>query len=195
MNKINRDSVMTLEAYAKIRQKFRAQVMTHKKSRKIYLGSNILLIFEDELTVRYQIQEMLRVEKMFEEKEILEEINVCNLLIPDGSNLKATMMIEYPDPKERAVRLVKLVGVENKVWLRIAEHESVYAIADEDLGREREEKTSAVHFLRFEFTREMIQALRNGANMSIGIDHPSYPALISTVDAAIRNSIINDFTV
>jgi len=195
MPQITRDSIMTLEAYAKARQEFRTQVMAHKKNRKVYLGENITLLFEDELTVRYQIQEMLRVEKIFEEKGILDEMSVYSALIPDGSNWKATMLIEYPDPVERADRLTKLIGIEDNVWVRVQRHNPVYAIADEDLERETEEKTSSVHFLRFELTQNMIQGLHNGASLSMGIDHSVYQALIEQVDTMVCSSLINDLTI
>ena len=195
MTKIARDSLMTLEAYAKARQEFRARVMAHKKHRKVRLGENITLIFEDELTVRYQIQEMLRVEKIFEEEGILDELCTYGPLVPDGSNWKATMMIEYADPIERAARLAELIGIEDAVWVRVQEYAPVYAIADEDLERETEEKTSSVHFLRFELAQDMIQALRQGAALSMGIDHPAYQALVEPVDAAVRDSLIDDLVV
>ncbi len=195
MTKITRDSLMTLEAYAKARQEFRTRVMAHKKHRKVRLGENITLIFEDELTVRYQIQEMLRVEKIFEEEGILDELRTYGPLVPDGSNWKATMMIEYTDPVERAARLAELIGIEDTVWVRVQEYAPVYAIADEDLERETEEKTSSVHFLRFELAQDMIRALRQGAALSMGIDHPAYQALVEPVDAAVRDSLINDLVV
>jgi len=195
MPQITRDSIMTLEAYAKARQEFRTQVMAHKKNRKVYLGENITLLFEDELTVRYQIQEMLRVEKIFEEKGILDEMSVYNSLIPDGRNWKATMLIEYPDPVERAKRLTKLIGIEDNVWVKVQGHNPVYAIADEDLERETEEKTSSVHFLRFELTQNMIQGLHDGASLSMGIDHSVYQALVEQVDTMVCSSLINDLTI
>ena len=192
MSQITRDSLMTLEAYAKARQEFRAQVMAHKKSRKVRLGENVTLIFEDELTIRYQIQEMLRIEKIFEEEGILDELRTYGPLVPDGSNWKSTMMIEYADPVERAARLAELIGIEDRVWVKVQDHAAVYAIADEDLERETEEKTSSVHFLRFELAQDMIRALRQGACLSMGIDHPAYPALVEPVAAAVRDSLIND---
>ncbi|MDO8438021.1 MAG: DUF3501 family protein [Nitrosomonadaceae bacterium] len=195
MTQITRDSLMTLETYAKARQEFRARVMAHKKHRKVRLGENITLIFEDELTIRYQIQEMLRVEKIFEEEGILDELRTYGVLVPDGSNWKATMMIEYADPVERAARLAKLIGIEDTVWVRVQDHAVVYAIADEDLERETEEKTSSVHFLRFELAQGMIQALRQGASLSMGIDHPAYQALVEPVDAVVRDSLLNDLVV
>jgi len=195
MPQITRDSIMTLETYAKARKGFRTQVMAHKKNRKVYLGENVTLIFEDELTIRYQVQEMLLAEKIFEEKGILDEMNAYRELIPDGSNWKATMMIEYPDPVERAERLTKLIGIEDNVWVRVQGHDPVYAIADEDLKRETEEKTSAVHFLRFELTQDMIQALQKDAPLSMGIDHSVYQARIEQVDTMVCSSLINDLTI
>ena len=195
MTPITRDNLLTLEAYAKIRKDFRAQVMAHKKTRKIALGENITLIFEDELTVRYQIQEMLHVERIFQEEEIVHELETYTPLIPDGHNWKATMMIEYPDPTVRAAKLATMVGIEDKVWVKIAGHTPVFAIADEDLERETSEKTSSVHFLRFELTPEMIQSLQQGAPLSMGIDHPAYQATIDAVDPSIRASLVNDLSV
>jgi hypothetical protein len=192
MPTITRDSLMTLEDYAKTRQDFRAKVMSHKKNRKISLGKNVTLIFEDELTIRYQIQEMLRAEKIFEEKGIIDEIEAYKALIPDGRNWKATMMIEYPDPVVRADKLTKLVGIENKVWAKVENYDPVFAIADEDLERATEEKTSAVHFLRFELNQDMIRALHKGASLSMGIDHPVYLEQIKQVDKLVSNSLIND---
>jgi hypothetical protein len=194
MPQITRDSLMTLEAYAKARQEFRARVMTHKKNRKVYLGENVTLIFEDELTIRYQIQEMLRVEKIFEEKGILDELDAYGPLVPDGGNWKVTMMIEYPDPVERAARLAELTGIEDKVWVRVDGHDPVYAIADEDMERETAQKTSSVHFLRFELARDMIEALRQGTSLSMGIDHPAYQIPAMPVTAAVRDSLIDDLT-
>ncbi|WP_394809503.1 DUF3501 family protein [Nitrosomonas sp.] len=194
MTPITHDNLLTLEAYAKIRKDFRAQVMTHKKTRKIALGENITLIFEDELTVRYQIQEMLHVERIFQEEEIIHELETYTPLIPDGHNWKATMMIEYPDPTVRAAKLATMVGIEDKVWVKIAGHTPVYAISDEDLERETSEKTSSVHFLRFELTPEMIQSLRQGTALSMGIDHPAYQATIDAIDASVRASLLNDLS-
>jgi hypothetical protein len=191
MPRIDRVSLMTLEAYARERPQFRAKVMAHKKNRTIQLGDHVTLIFEDELTIRYQVQEMLRVERIFEEEGIHEELAAYNPLVPDGRNLKATMMIEYPDPDERSKRLADLIGIEDKVWLRVAGHERVRAIADEDLDRANEQKTSAVHFLRFELDEAMAQALKKGAGLAIGVDHPRYSA---TVEAppAVRDALVRD---
>jgi glycerol-3-phosphate dehydrogenase subunit C len=194
MTKITRDSLMSLEDYAKTRLEFRAKVMAHKKNRKINLGNNITLIFEDELTIRYQIQEMLRVEKIFDEEGINQELDAYNPLVPDGSNWKATMMIEYPDPDERAAKLAKMIGIEKKICVKIADYPPIYAIADEDLERETVEKTSSVHFLRFELTPEMIQALKQDAYLSVNLDHPAYQASVDSIAPAVRQSLINDLT-
>jgi len=192
MAQITRDSLLTLEDYAKARKQKRAEIMAHKKSRKIRLGEHITLIFEDEMTIRYQIQEMLHIERIFQENEIAHEMETYLPLLPDGTNWKATMMIEYPDPAERAVRLTKMVGIEDKVWVKVDGFPPVYAIADEDLERENNEKTSAVHFLRFELTQDMIQALKQQRQLSIGVDHPGYRASIDAVDEQHRVSLIND---
>ncbi|GDX59236.1 MAG: hypothetical protein JW384_00548 [Nitrosomonadaceae bacterium] len=192
MPKISRDSLMTLETYSKERQEFRARVMSHKKNRRVQLGKNVTLIFEDELTIRYQIQEMLRVEKIFEEAGILDELHTYGVLVPDGSNWKATMMIEYADPDERAIRLAQLIGIEDTVWVRVQGHDPVYAIADEDLERETEEKTSSVHFLRFELPEDSIRTLHQGAVLSMGIDHLAYQVMIESVDVAARESLVGD---
>ncbi|HYU69452.1 MAG TPA: DUF3501 family protein [Burkholderiales bacterium] len=191
MPRIDRVSLMTLEAYARERPQFRAKVMAHKKNRTIQLGDHITLIFEDELTIRYQVQEMLRVERIFEEEGIHEELAAYNPLVPDGRNLKATMMIEYPDPDERSRRLADLIGIEDKVWLRVAGHERVRAIADEDLDRANEQKTSAVHFLRFELDEAMAQALKKGAGLAIGVDHPRYSATLE-VASGVRDALAKD---
>ena len=174
MPKIARDSLMTLEAYSKARPEYRTRVIAHKKNRTLALGAHVTLIFEDELTMRYQVQEMLRVEKIFEEAGIQDELEAYNPLIPDGGNLKATMMIEYPDTDERQRMLAKLIGIEDRVWMRVAGHSPVYAIADEDLDRENDAKTASVHFLRFELTREMVATLKGGAVLAAGVDHPAY---------------------
>lgn len=194
MKPITRDSLLTLEAYAKIRDDFRKHVMTHKKPRKIALGDNVTLIFEDELTIRYQIQEMLHAERIFKEKEIDHELETYTPLIPDGCNWKVTMMIEYPDPEERAKKLVELLGIEDQVWVRIGQFDRVFAIADEDIERENSDKTSSVHFLRFELTPEMIQALLQDATLSMGIDHPAYSVSVDSINSETRTSLINDLT-
>jgi hypothetical protein len=192
MPPITRDSLMTLEAYARARPEFRARVMAHKKNRTLHLGEYITLIFEDELTVRYQIQEMLRVERVFEEAGIQDELDAYTPLVPDGSNWKVTMMIEYADPRERSRMLARLIGVEDRVWVQVEGCARVYAIADEDLERENAEKTSSVHFLRFELERAMVHALKRGAALAVGIDHPEYSASVAAVPAAVHASLVND---
>ena len=189
---IQRDSLMTLEAYAKARKEFRARVLAHKKPRTVHLGEHMTLIFEDELTLRYQIQEMLRIEKAFEEEAIQDELDVYNPLVPDGSNWKATMLLEYEDVDERRAALTQLKGVEDRVWVAVAGFAKAWAIADEDLPRENEVKTSAVHFLRFELAPDMVVALKGGAALAIGVDHPAYRADISPVDPATRDALVAD---
>ena len=190
--RITRDSLMSLESYARERPQFRARVMEHKKSRTLHLGEHVTLIFEDELTIRYQVQEMLRAERIFEDEGIREELEAYNPLIPDGSNWKATMMIEYPDVEERARMLARLIGVEDRVWIQVEGRPRVYAVADEDLERENSEKTSSVHFLRFELERAAVQALRQGARVAIGVDHPHYRVAIEDLEPAVKNSLLQD---
>ncbi len=192
MPKITRDSLMTLEAYAKARIEFRARVIAHKQTRTVALGEHVTLIFEDELTMRYQIQEMLRVEKTFEEAGIQDELEAYNPMVPDGSNWKATMMIEYPDVEERQRMLAKLVGIEDRVWARVTGFAPVYAIADEDLDRSTEEKTAAVHFLRFELDAKQQQALLSGAALALGVDHPGYRASVDPLTPPVRQSLLLD---
>ena len=191
MPQITPASLLTLEAYAKARKDFRAKVIAHKKNRTVPLGEHVTLIFEDELTIRYQIQEMLRVERIFEETGIRDELDAYNPLIPDGSNWKATMLIEYPDADERRVMLARLKGIEHSVWVQVEGADRVHAIADEDLERENAEKTSAVHFLRFELSPEMKHALGAGAGLSMGIAHPACQIKIG-VAAAVRASLMRD---
>ena len=192
MPAIRRDSLLTLEAYAKARQEFRAKVLAHKRDRIVQLGEHVALLFEDELTVRYQIQEMLRIEKTFEDAGIQDELDAYNPLVPDGTNLKATMQIEYEDALERRAALARLVGIEDRVWVKVDGHARVFAIADEDLPRENDEKTSAVHFLRFEIAPEMIAALKGGAGLGIGIDHPNCSVAVLAVPAATRAALVAD---
>lgn len=192
MAKVSRESLMTLEAYAKARPEFRRKVIEHKKNRKVALGEHVTLLFEDELTVRYQIQEMLRIEKIFEEEGIEHELEAYNPLIPDGRNLKATMLIEYEDVDARRRELARLRGVEDRLWVQVAGAPRVYAIADEDLERENEEKTSAVHFVRFELTDAMAAALRGGAALSVGVDHENYRAEANPLPAAVRDALVAD---
>lgn len=191
MTTITRDSLMSLERYAKERPEFRARVMAHKKNRTVHLGEHVVLIFEDELTIRYQIQEMLRVERIFEEEDIQGELDAYTPLIPDGANWKATMMIGYPDVEERRRMLAKLIGIEDRVWVQVAGHDRVHAIADEDLERETAEKTSSVHFLRFELAAAMVSALKAGAAVTMGIDHPAY-GVSAEITKAIRDSLTAD---
>ena len=192
MPKITRDSLMTLEAYAKARPEFRARIMAHKKDRIVPLGAHITLHFEDELTMRYQVQEMLRAERIFEEEGIQEELDAYNPLVPDGSNWKATMMIEYPDIDERKLKLAELKGVENKVWVQVAGFDKVYAIADEDLERETEEKTSSVHFMRFELTPAMAGAAKAGAAIGVGVDHAAYTEALDPLPGNVRDALAGD---
>ncbi len=175
---IRRESLLTLEAYAKQRPQFRAKVIEHKKRRTVHVGPNLTLQFEDELTIRYQVQEMLRIERIFEEDGIQHELDAYNPLVPDGGNWKATMLLEYPDAEERRRRLAELKGIERKVWVEVVGAPRVWAIADEDLERENEEKTSSVHFLRFEVERAMRERLRAGADVLVGVDHPNYNARV-----------------
>ena len=192
MAAITRQSLLSLEAYAKARAEFRDRVLAHKKARTVHLGEHVTLLFEDELTVRYQIQEMLRIEKVFEEAGIQDELDAYNPLVPDGTNLKATMLIEYEDPDERVTALARLTGIERRVWVEVAGERRVHAIADEDLPRETETKTAAVHFLRFELDPEMVSALRRGAGLAIGVDHPQYQARIAFVPPATREALVAD---
>jgi len=193
MAQISRDSLLTLESYAKQRSEFRARVLAHKKNRTVRLGQHITLIFEDELTVRYQIQEMLRIEKTFEEAGIQDELDAYTPLIPDGTNLKATMMIEYEDALVRRAELAKLKGVEDRVYIQVDCQPKVYAIADEDLERENDEKTSSVHFLRFEFVPTAIVAWKAGAAVAMGIDHPNYASRLDEVAPQVQSSLARDF--
>ena len=190
---ISRTSLLTLEAYAKARPLMRARVLDEKQLRRVFLGDNVLLLFENELLIRYQIQEMLRIERTYEEEGIAAELEAYNPLVPDGSNLKATMQIEYANEEERRKRLTELKGIERCVWVSIAGHDPVFPIADEDLPRENEEKTSAVHFLRFEFTPAMVAAAREGAAISMGVDHPAYQATLPELPEAVRESLASDF--
>lgn len=192
MPKVTRESLMTLEAYAKARPEFRKEVIEHKKHRTVHLGAHVTLLFEDETTIRYQIQEMLRIEKIFEEAGIEHELEAYNPLIPDGRNLKATMLIEYEDAEVRRRELGKLIGIEDRVWVQIGNGKKVYAIADEDLERENADKTSAVHFMRFELTDAMADALKAGQPLSAGVDHANYTAELSPVPEATRAALTGD---
>ena len=192
IDKISRESLWSLEHYARIRNQFRAEVMAHKKLRRVALGENMMLIFEDEKTIRYQIQEILRIEKTFEEEGIQGELDAYNPLIPDGRNFKCTMMLEYPDPEIRKIELRKLKGVETKVFIQVEGREKVWAIADEDLERENDEKTSSVHFMRFELDEDMAAALKYGVALTIGVEHPACSFKLDPVPAEIRASLVKD---
>jgi hypothetical protein len=188
---ISRSSLWTLEKYAKVRSDFRSVIMAHKKLRTISLGNHVSLLFEDTMTVRYQIQEMLRIEKIFEESGIQDELSSYIPLIPDGSNFKATMMIEYTVVEERHQALKRLRGIEHQVYVQVEGANKIYAIADEDLSRETSEKTSAVHFMRFELTEDMVKALKYGVTLAVGIDHPLYQQQ-TEVSLLTRNSLVKD---
>ena len=191
LGKITRDSLMTLEAYSKYRKDNKPAIMAHRKLRSVRLGEFINLQFESETTIRYQIQEMLRIEKVFEEDGILQEIEAYAPLMPDGSNWKATMMLEYPDMNERKRELARLIGVEDRMFVEVEGHARVYAIADEDMDRENDEKTSAVHFVRFELSPAMCAAVKAGANVKLGCDHTNYPAH-TTIAAESLASLASD---
>lgn len=192
MQKLTRDDLYSLEDYATRRVEFRQQVMAHKRVRVLPVGPNVTLHFEDRLTMHYQVQEMLRAERVFEAAGIDEELSAYNPLIPDGSNFKVTMMVEFADPAERAVALGKLLGVEDKVWVRVGESERVYAIADEDMDRSTDDKTSSVHFLRLELSEAMVAAAKAGAAIGVGVDHSEYQQSVDPVSDALRDSLTGD---
>ncbi|MEJ2059754.1 MAG: DUF3501 family protein [Gammaproteobacteria bacterium] len=189
---LSREDLYSLEKYAEVRPDFRAKIMAHKKVRVVPVGPNVTLHFEDRMTMQYQIQEMLRAEKIFEAAGIQEELDAYNPLIPDGQNWKATMMIEFDDPAERRRRLAVLHGIEVKTWVQVAGFDKVFPIANEDLDRETEEKTSSVHFLRFELTPEMCAAAKQGAAIGIGISHPEYNHAIEALPDVVRDSLVSD---
>jgi hypothetical protein len=191
-NNLTRADLMSLEQYSTARKEFRARVLEHKRNRLVPIGPNVTWAFEDRLTIQYQVQEMLRVERIFEAAGIQDELDAYNPLIPDGSNWKVTFLIEFPDPEERKARLAGLKGIEDRCWVQVAGFERVFAIADEDLERENEEKTSSVHFLRFELSREMAAQAKSGAPISVGIDHPNYNHEVSPLGAAHRDSLAKD---
>ena len=192
MQKLTRKDLYSLEQYADIRDEFRNQVMAHKRNRRVELGTNAALYFEDRLTMQYQIQEMLRIERIFEAAGINEELEAYNPLIPDGSNWKATFMVEFPDVEERRAMLGQLVGIENKVFIQVEGFERVFAIADEDLERSDDKKTSAVHFMRFELSADEVDALKSGASLAAGIDHDNCQVEISPLPENIRQSLLGD---
>ena len=194
MQKLTVSDLMSLERYSRERPDFRTRVIAHKRNRQLNVGPNTMWLFEDRLTVQYQVQEMLRTERIFEAEGIAEELAAYNPLIPEGSNWKVTFLIEYTDPEVRRVQLEKLRGVEDRCWVQVSGFERVFAIADEDMERENEVKTSAVHFLRFELSEAMSAKLKGGAALSVGIDHPEYQHQISPAPDNVRASLIADLT-
>ena len=190
--KLRREDMLPLEQYTEMRSQFRAQVMAHKKNRQVPIGPHATLYFEDRLTMQYQVQEMLRIERIFEAAGINEELAAYNPLIPDGANWKATFMVEYDDENERRDALKELKGIEKKVWVKVTGFGPVWAIADEDMGREDDTKTSAVHFLRFELTPEMVRAVKQGAALGMGIDHGEYRYQVEPLAAPVRESLAQD---
>lgn len=192
MKKLTTSDLMTLEQYARERNGFRTRIIEHKRRRQLQVGPNTTWCFEDRMTVHYQVQEMLRAERIFEPEGIAEELAAYNPLIPDGRNWKVTLLVEFPDPEIRRVRLAELKGVEDRCWVQVADFGRVLAIADEDLERENDEKTSSVHFLRFELSDAMVAALRGGARLAVGIDHPAYSHAVDSVGEAVRESLLGD---
>ncbi len=194
MTRIVLSSLMSLETYHKQRPEFRQKALQHRRNRTVFVGPNVTLQFEDELTIRYQIQEMLRIEKTFDEEGIQDELDAYNPLVPDGSNLKCTMLIEFVDIEERKIALAKMSGVEHRTYIQVAGHDRVYAIADEDLERSNEEKTSAVHFMRFEFTADMVNSFKQGAPIAMGVDHKAYSHRIDEIAPETQGALAADFT-
>ena len=192
MSKLTHDDLWPLETYARKRDDFRARVMVHKRDRQVALGDHVRLLFEDEMTIRYQVQEMLRIEKVFEPEGIQDELDAYNPLIPDGQNWKATLMIEFADPAVRKRELAKMIGIENTVWMQVNGFEKIPAIANEDLERSNDEKTSSVHFMRFELAPEMVQAVKAGADVYTGCDHAYYTVPATRLGPDIRNALAED---
>jgi hypothetical protein len=192
--KLEPGDLLSLERYARERAQVRSRVIAHKKRRTVHCGPNVTFCFEDRLTVQYQVQEMLRIERIFEAQGIADELAAYNPLIPDGSNWKATLMVEFPDPDERRAALAELKGIEGRCWVEVHGHARVYAIADEDLERENEEKTSAVHFLRFELAPTMVAAVKAGSGVSIGVDHEHYRCAVEPLPAEVRDSLAGDLS-
>jgi hypothetical protein len=193
LEKLRRDDLYSLEQYARVRPEFRTQVISHKKHRQVQIGPHARLYFEDRLTMQYQVQEMLRIERIFEPEAIAEELDAYNPLIPDGTNWKATFMMEYEQPAERLKALAQLVAIEDRVWVQVNELARVWAIADEDLKRNTDDKTSSVHFLRFELSSSMIAAVKGGADIRMGIDHDRYRYQVDHVEPTVRESLAEDF--
>jgi hypothetical protein len=192
MQKLEKENLYSLEQYSDLRDEFRLKVMEHKRDRRLALGTNATLYFEDTMTMQYQVQEMLRIERIFETAGINEELDTYNPLIPDGSNWKATFMVEFPDEEERRAMLSRLIGIENNVWMQVGDGSKIRPIADEDLERSDEHKTSAVHFLRFELDEAQVEAVKGGAELSAGIDHENYQVDVSPVAENVRNSLVGD---
>jgi len=192
MKKLTRENLFSLEKYSEIRNDFRLKIMAHKKNRHLAIGPNTTLYFEDSLIMHYQVQEMLRAEKIFESSAIDEELVVYNALIPDGNNWKATFMIEFTDEEERRAALKKMLGIENNLWLKIEGFNEIHPVSDEDLERNDDNKTSAVHFLRFQLDHEMIDALKGGCQLSAGINHPEYKYTVNPIPQNISESLISD---
>ena len=192
MKKLTRDDLYSLEQYTEMRDDYRKKIMAHKENRRLELGENLLLSFEDRLIMQYQVQEMLKAEKIFDAAGIEEELAAYNPLIPDGTNWKATMLIQYPDVEERQYQLTRLIGIETLIWMQVEGFDKVYAIADEDLERDNAEKTSAVHFMRFELNEEMCTAVKAGSTISAGAEHDNYQATVSPIAANIRDSLVTD---
>jgi Protein of unknown function (DUF3501) len=192
MQKLVRRDLMSLEQYAAERASLRREVMAHKQLRNVQVGPNMTWCFEDRTTIRYQVLEMLRAERIFESEGIQSELDAYNPLIPDGTNWKVTLLLEFPDPDERRAALEKLIGIEDRCWIRVSEMERVFAQADEDLKRESEEKTSAVHFLRFELSPSMSEAMKSGASLSIGVDHDNCRFAVSPLPAEVRDALAGD---
>jgi hypothetical protein len=192
MSKLSHDDLYGLEEYARIRPEFRAKVMAHKVNRRVPIGDHATLYFEDELTMQYQVQEMLRIERIFEPDGIQEELDVYNPLIPDGNNWKATFMVEYQDENERKQALARLIGIEKRLWVQVDGFDKVYPIANEDLERETEDKTSSVHFVRFELSPDMVAAAKSGSSVSMGIEHDAYSHYVEDIPAEVKQSLIAD---
>ena len=192
MSKLTRKDLYSLEEYSEMREEFRKKIIAHKENRRLEIGDNILLLFEDKLIMQYQVQEMLKAEKIFDAAGIDEELDAYNPLIPDGTNWKATMMIQYPNVDERQEMLTQLIGIEDLIWMQVSGHDKIYAIADEDLERDTEVKTSAVHFMRFELNNDMIASLKTNATISAGVEHKSYQRTVDPVQNNLRESLVND---
>jgi Protein of unknown function (DUF3501) len=192
MQKLSRQDLIPLEQYSVERPRLRSEIIAHKQLRSVQVGPNMSWLFEDRATIRYQVLEMLRVERIFEAAGIQDELDAYNPLIPSGTNWKATLLLEFPDPVARQAALSKLIGVEDRCWVRVSEMERVFAVADEDIDRENAEKTSAVHFLRFELSASMIEAAKSGGSLSVGVDHENYRHSIAPLPAAVRNALVLD---